>query len=125
MSTVTIRGQVNRYTASHADLAADYKARGMERHRAWDQLIIDRGLQPGINAKEFYAIFDNVTACALVGRAESVGFEATHRDTMFGDIGVSIRVDAQGVYRMVWANGMTGSQPPFMPPDAERFVALG
>lgn len=123
MSTVTIRGQVNRYTASHADLAADYKARGMERHRAWDQLIADRGLRPGIDAKAFYALFDSVTACALVGKVETVGFEATHRDTMFG-IDVAIRVDAQGVYRMVWANGMTGSQPPFMPPDADRFVAI-
>lgn len=123
MNTVTIKQSVNRYTASHADLAADYKARGMKRHQAWDQLIIDRGLVPGIDAKEFYALFDSVTACVLVGKVERIGFDATHRDTMFG-IDVAIRVDESGVYRMVWANGMTGSQPPFMPPDADRFVAI-
>lgn len=123
MSTVTVIDEVNRRTANTADLAADYKARGMERHRAWDQLIIDRGLVPGLNAKAFYAIFDSVSPRLLSGEAKQVDFEPTHFDTMFKQQ-VAIRSDDQGVFFILWADGRTGSNPPFLPPEPERFVSL-
>jgi hypothetical protein len=56
---------VNQMTANAADLAADYKARGMDRFRAWDQFVIDRALKPDIDAKTFYATYDRVTASRL------------------------------------------------------------
>ena len=45
-----------------ADLASDYKARGMDRYRAWGQLVIDKQLNPGMDAKDFYKIYDSTTA---------------------------------------------------------------
>jgi hypothetical protein len=56
------RQPVNRLTADAADLAADYKSRGMSRQRAWSQFVIDRGLRPGMDAKDFYAVYDRVSA---------------------------------------------------------------
>jgi hypothetical protein len=52
---VTDRRKVNA-----ADLAAEYKSRGIDRQRAWSQFVIDRGLNPGIDAKEFYRIYDSL-----------------------------------------------------------------
>ncbi len=55
----------NRLTANAADLAADYKYRGMDRARAWDQFVIDRALRPDMDAKEFYRLFDSTGAGPL------------------------------------------------------------
>jgi hypothetical protein len=51
----------SRLTASAADLAADYKARGIERQATYSRFVQDRALKPEMDAKEFYAIYDSVT----------------------------------------------------------------
>lgn len=46
---------------SVTELAANYKFIGMNKFRAWDQYVIDTGLKPRINAKDFYNIYEVVT----------------------------------------------------------------
>jgi len=50
----------SRLTANAADLAADYKAKDIERQATYSQFVKDRALKPEMNAKEFYAIYDSV-----------------------------------------------------------------
>ena len=52
---------VERLTANAADLAADYKARGMDSRRAWSQFVIDRALKPEMDAKDFYKIYEKAS----------------------------------------------------------------
>ena len=45
------------------DLAAEYKRRGMDRNRAWDQFVIDTILSPryrseAVNAREFFLAYE-------------------------------------------------------------------
>jgi hypothetical protein len=56
---------INRLTVNAADLAADYKARGMGKYRAWDQFVIDRALRPEIDARSFYGVYESVSADPL------------------------------------------------------------
>lgn len=51
---VKIRRVVNRFEATPAELAADYKFRGLDKCQAWDRFVIDRNLRPEIDAKGFY-----------------------------------------------------------------------
>ena len=119
---VSITKTANRITANAADLAAEYKYRGFERHYAWDTFVKERGLRPEMSAGEFYTLFDSVTASPIDKRAE-VDFEATHMDTMF-NVPCQVRDDERGVHYIVWANGLTGSNPPCATTFAERFVRL-
>jgi hypothetical protein len=105
-------------------LAADYKFHGMDKFRAWDQYVIDMGLRPEINAGDFYAIFESVTASPRqIFNRRPTGFIATHHDTMF-DIDCQITVDSLGVWSIVWENGHTGSHPPCCPPDRDRYIPI-
>lgn len=119
---VSITKIVERLTANAADLAAEYKYRGFERHYAWDMFVKERGLRPEMGSKEFYALFDSVSACPIDKRVE-VDFEATHKDTMF-DMLCQVHDDERGVHYIVWANGASGSNPPYDTTFAERFVRL-
>lgn len=119
---VSITQTTNRTTANAADLAAEYKYRGFERHYAWDMFVKERGLRPEMSAGEFYALFDSVTA-SPIDKREEVDFEATHMDTMF-NVPCQVRDDERGVHYIVWANGLTGSNPPCDTTFAERFVRL-
>lgn len=45
------------------DLAAEYKGRGLDKYRAWDQFVIDTIMSPRyrsepVDAKEFFGLFD-------------------------------------------------------------------
>jgi len=51
----------NRLTANAADLAADYKAKGIERQATYSQFVKDRALKPEMDAKDFYEIYDSVS----------------------------------------------------------------
>lgn len=119
---VSITKTANRITANAADLAAEYKYRGFERHYAWDMFVKERGLKPEMNAKEFYAIFDSVSPCPIDRRA-IVEFDATHMDTLL-DVPCQITDDERGVHHIVWSHGVSGSNPPCDPTFAERFLRL-
>jgi hypothetical protein len=119
---VVITKFANRYTANAADLAADYKWRGFERHYAWDMFVKERGLKPEMSAKEFYALFDSVSARAIDTLCE-VEFEPTHMDTLLNVL-CQITDDERGVHHIVWSHGVSGSNPPCDPTFAERFLRL-
>jgi len=111
----------SRCNASAYALAAQYRFQRMDRTRAWSQFVIDRSLQPEMDARDFYAIFDAVYPCPLAS-VQSVEFEATHWDTL-RECEVQITQDDAGVYRLLWADGSTGSSPPALEPSA-RYRAL-
>ena len=52
---------VVRFNANPADLAADYKARGIKRQEAWSRFVQDKNLSPGMDAADFYKIYDSVS----------------------------------------------------------------
>ena len=101
-------------------LASRYKAQGMDKCRAWDQYIIDMGLRPQIDAKEFYAIFAVADAHDDRNKLPD-GWTATHRDIYYDRL-CQVTVDDYGVRHIVWDNGCTGSNPPDV--EADRFEKL-
>ena len=105
------------------DLAADYKYRGLKPFLAWDQLIIDRNLCPGINAKDFYNIFERVIAYPLLKNESFEDFKPTHMDTMLNHKCEMITKE-DGVINVRWDNGHTGGYPPCYPPEEGRYVKL-
>lgn len=108
------------YPESVYSIASECKALGMDKYRAWDELIIRRGLRPGMNSDEFYAIFEAVTAkpkeIILPG-----DFTPTHFDTLLQKKCQLKQMD--GYYEIVWEDGHTGSCP-FGLHDPERFEEL-
>lgn len=120
---VKVSKPVNRRLASAEDLAADFKAQGYSRHYAWDKFIIERGLRPEMDAKKFYAIFDSVAPARLIGETTEIDFRPTHMDIMWKK-SVQITAQLDGVYLLLWDDGSTGSNPPCLPPDPERYILL-
>ena len=103
-----------------AELAAQYKARGYADYYAWDRYIADTGLKPEVDAKEFYRIYASVVAKSD-GPKLPEGWVPTHIDTLC-DRQVQITHE-NGVYFMVWDNGVTGSVPDALLP-ADRYVEV-
>jgi len=62
----------NRLEAKPSELAADYRSRGMDRQRAWSEFVKDKGLKPGIDAKEFYRIYDSASSKAFDKAEKSI-----------------------------------------------------
>lgn len=106
---------------SAADLAADFKWRGLSKYVAWDQYIISLGLKPQMDAKDFYALFDAVSPKPLNDYRLPADYKPTHHDTLI-DMDCQIITDVVGVQHIVWLDGHTGSNPPGF--DADRFVPL-
>ena len=102
------------------ELAAKYKARGYEPFYAWDRYVADTGLKPEVDAKEFYRIYANVTAETL-GPKLPTNWVPTHID-MLWNRRVQITHE-NGVYYMVWDNGVTGSDPDALHP-ADRYLEV-
>jgi hypothetical protein len=121
--TVTITAQPRRHGASARDLAADYKSRGIERTMAWNEFIKDRGLKPEMDAKEFYALYDRVSASPLGRDSETVDFKPTHTYLPTGKR-VMVTKDESGINRLVFEDGGSGSEPPGAL-DASRFRPIG
>ena len=104
------------------DSMAQYKLRKLDKYRSFDQWIIDTGLKPGIDAKDFYKAFDTTVAAKPNVDKRPDNFNPTHIDIMF-DRECEIRIDEFGVYHMRWDNGVSGSYPPCNLP-AERFIEV-
>jgi hypothetical protein len=104
---VKIKVPADRMKASPHELAAHYRASGLNKWEAWDQFIKDRALKPEMDAKEFYDIYGSVTA-HLLQETKTVGFEPTHIDSK----GRYYQIDKEnGVYRFVSDTGNSGSNP--------------
>jgi len=111
--------RIQRLTARAADLAADYRARGLNRFVAWDTFVKDRALKPEMGAKKFYALYESVVPCYL-DNIISVPWEPTHWDT-FLDWPVQIK-RRDDCWQLLRQNGANGSEPGDVLPT--RYVAL-
>lgn len=109
---VVVQRDADRGSASATDLAADYKAHGLDREAAYDRFVIERGLAPEMGKREFTNVFERVAPSSL-DRAEEVPFCATHRDT-FLDRLVEVTPTRYG-HALVWDFGMTGGEPGSLP----------
>lgn len=104
----------SRENMSAADMAADYKARGMDKYRAWDQFIIDKQLKPGMNAKDFYSIYESVTPKLFKDIEIKGEIKPTH---ILKEKGIDTPKEVQilentdDYVKWVTKNGMTGSTP--------------
>jgi len=123
MKKITITEYVNRLTADATDLIMDYKNRGLSKFEAWDQFIIDRGLHPEMNAKEFYKLFTDITTPAPIDKNIVVEFEPTHLDTLVNLL-CQITDDEHGVHHIIWECGASGSYPPCYLEFYDRFIPI-
>lgn len=119
---IVINIPVSHLTAPASALAAHYRFLGLSRQRAWDEFIKDRNLRPEMDAKEFYSLFIEAYPCELVEH-KVIQFAPTHWDKLM-ECYVSINQRPDGVYDMNWATGMTGGNPPSIPPDPDRYIPL-
>ncbi len=108
---------------SDADIANMLKSMGYDKYVAWDHYIIALGLNPRIDAKEFYALYGMASGVYAPPEID-IPFAPTHHDAL-RNIPVMITPDENGVYRMIWSDGTTGSNPPDCPPDHERYIPIG
>jgi hypothetical protein len=96
-------------------LAADYKARGVDRQAAYSKFIQDMALSPGMDAKEFFKIFDKVTPKQLKRTVGVEAVEPTHiiryKDKRFTPKKVQITSETDAVVKWVSDIGQTGSDP--------------
>ena len=122
---VKISSPINRAKVAISLLAADYKSRGLDRHQAWDAFLIDRSLKPEIDAKQFYKIYDFSESLRLED-IKVVSFNPTHLDTLNVNKPCLVQITKQdnGVFRLIWEDGSTGTNPPCFPPEEQRFIPL-
>jgi hypothetical protein len=112
---------MNRFTANAADLAADYKARGINRQATYSMFVMDRALKPEISAKEFFAIFDIVSP-SMIKELGDFPFHPTHWDKELKEYVEIFQDKETGVYTLIWAHGHKGTNPPSFPMD--NFISL-
>ncbi len=106
-----------------SDLAGTYKAKGLDKYRAWDQFIIDRALKPEISTTEFYEIFKKVEPAEKTGKRVEIDFRPDAFDSLCNRF-VQVKLCSDGVWEMIWDDGCTGTFPPCDPPDPERFISI-
>lgn len=84
---------IDRRKVSVYKLAADYKARRLDRSRSWSEFVKDRDLRPEMDAKEFYRYYDTAESKRLL---EDVKEEESKRestpDPEFVDYGRKVEV---------------------------------
>lgn len=110
------------------ELAGDYKFRGIERQAAYSAFIRDRNLKPGIDAKEFFAIYDSAIALPIKRYLSNEKVEGmTHiLVESYSDIPKNIKLLEEYETHIRWITdfGMTGSTPKIYISSLEP-IALG
>lgn len=117
-TTVRVRRQIPSPELSDIQLVQRIKARypGEDKGSLYGRFVQERGLRPGIDAKEFYEIYDTVGSDPHV-EDRDMDFKPTHRDRNTGAL-VMVWLDDKGIYRLVTDYGSTGTCPPFLFEDA-------
>jgi len=105
--TVTSTNVVNRTTANIADLAADYKARGMGKRDAFNEFVKDRSLKPDIDASAFYKVFESVSPSVLPSNTKTreVDFIPTHTRVSDGSSVMAEPANEYGITRVITQHG--------------------
>ena len=101
-------------------MAAHFKHLGVKRQESWSRWVQVTSLRPGMDAKDWYKIFDAAEACPLPTQSHRE-INATHFDTV-RQCDVEIKEDERGIFNMHWADGGYGSNPPCEPPSPDRFI---
>lgn len=100
---------------SNSELAGDYKARGIDRQSSYSQFVKDRNLNPGIDAKDFFAIYDLAIAKLISRHIVNEKVEGmTHILTeTYSDIPKHIKLLQEHETHIEWVTdfGMSGSTP--------------
>lgn len=113
-STVHVRRHIESAELSDAQLVARVKAMypKVDKQALYGRFVQQRGLRPGIDAKEFNEIYDYVRPDMYV-EERNVDFKPTHRNKGNGLL-TMIWDDERGVHHYIDENGSIGSNPPFM-----------
>lgn len=117
-----IKLPVNMLEASASQLASFYKFRGIERQAAWSRFVIDRGLKPEIDAKDFYAEYDQAEPANLIQETE-IDFIPTHFDEFLRVTCMITPHDDKGYFSIVWFHRATGGEP-IANLDAGRYTPI-
>lgn len=104
------------------ETAERFKAQGIGRQESWSRWVQATALRPGMDAKDWYAIYDSVEAY-FPAQPAPANINATHYDNV-RQCEVEIVKDQYGVFEMRWADGGTGSNPPCLPPGLPRYIPL-
>lgn len=104
------------------DVCSHYKFIGITDPRlAFDAYVIDTGMKPAFDSQNFQSVFSAARARDF---RVLVDFEPNMYDRL-AKCAVQVTQDGEdSVWRMLWANGHTGSNPPEFAPDPERFVSM-
>lgn len=113
-TTVKVRCQIPSQELSDVQLIQRIKAMypREDKQSLYGRFVRERDLKPGIDAKEFYKIYDMVGSNPYIEDRE-MKFEPTHRDKNTGSL-VMVWLDDKGIYRLVTDYGSAGSCPPFL-----------
>lgn len=90
------------------ELIQRIKSYGVDRSKGWSLFVTARSLRPGIDAKDFYQIFDSVGPNAHT-KQTTVDFDPTHKDENGTEIMVISR--SPTVVKYVLGYGGIGSSP--------------
>ena len=117
-TTVRVRRQIPSHELSDVRLVQRIKAMypGKDKQSLYGRFVQERNLKPGIDAKEFYEIYDMVGSDLHI-EDRNVDFKPTHKDKNTGAL-VMVWLDENGIYHLVTDYGGTGTCPPFMFKDA-------
>lgn len=83
-----------------------------DKQTLYGRFVQERNLSPGIDAREFYEIYDVVGSDPHI-EDRNVDFKPTHKDKNTGAL-VMVWLDENGIYHLVTDYGSTGSCPPFL-----------
>jgi hypothetical protein len=104
------------------EMANMLKSQGCDKYYAWDMYTKWTNLKPKVDAAEFYRIFKSAPG-NWIEKCVEVSFKPTHFDRISKQY-VQITVDERGVFMMIWEDGTTGSNPPTIPPEEDRYLLL-
>ena len=118
---VTIQTRIPSWELSTEQLVQRIKTLSNDPQSAYGLFVKERNLKPEINAKQFMQIWESVSANPHV-RNLTTSFQPTHIDTLTGK---QVQITDDGnVYKLVWENGLTGSEPKTLF-DVKRYEPLG
>jgi len=96
------------------DVAAHFKAFGIGRQESWSRWVQWTQLRPGMDAKDWYKIYDSVSPRQMPMAARPSMGEPTHRITYhYGRLSKVVRVTQKAETFVAWVDedGYTGNDP--------------
>ena len=105
-----------------SEVCSYYKFLGIKDQRlAYDAYLVDSGLQPACDAKDFHKEF---TASKASDYRELIDFTPNVFDLLVKSPAMVSKDKNTGIWYIVWQGGNTGTFPPCCPPDPERFIPV-